>query len=193
MKACAALKRFKGNKTKAAESLGISRSTLLTRLEIAKRPTKTQESKTHQREEQLEADEKENSLSLSYYGRKISTVEELIEAAEVDTSIWEQDRLKVNTWEVGGKQDGGLWKMPLRQIWVTFKRKTNNVRSLESLLEDIKEKRPIKVKRNKIKRRKRRRVLEISIMDPHMGLQCQVPQSDHVWDLDLCENFILRS
>lgn len=149
---------------------------------------------------------KKDSLEIEYFGREIKTPEELLKHCEIDMEVWEEDRVTINHWPVGGKAHQGqndqghwrrqkLWKMQLIQIKITLKRKSDERRALQDLLDDIKKERKIHVpvKKAPKSRKKKKLALEIAIMDPHMGLECYTPEADQPWTTDLCEQFYLFS
>lgn len=192
-----AVEEHDGNISKAAKELGIPRKTLDNQYKAAMAENVTLE------KDKLKETRSDDAIDINYMGVRISTPEELLASCEIDFSIWEVDRIVINTWEVAGKRNLGqskegkwkgekLWKTPLRQIKVTLRRKQDPQRALENLLDDIRNERSTTIKRKKIpKSKKRRLALEIAIMDPHMGLYCHTPEADHTWDLDLCEQFYL--
>ena len=92
-----------------------------------------------------EKEESSTDLSLSLDGTPIHTIEQLIQACNVDTSIWEVDRFRTSTWtqKEGGEQ--------LYSVRATFKRTTNQ--TILQFLDDLKKglysyKAPTKVVRN---------------------------------------------
>ena len=76
---------------------------------------------------------------------------------------------------------------------IKLRRKSPAVRSLELLLEKIAAAQPFlpAVKRPRIPKVAPRRELEISILDPHLGLRCYQPGSDHVWDIATCRRMVM--
>jgi len=66
-----------------------------------------------------EKEESSTDLSLSLDGTPIHTIEQLIQACNIDTAIWEVDRFRTSTWTQ--KEDGEQ----LYSVRATFKRSTN--------------------------------------------------------------------
>lgn len=84
-----------------------------------------------------------------------------------------------------------LWKMPLRRVKVVLRKKENTLVAIQRILEDIGNKSLVVPKKVWKPSKKKRIALEISIMDPHMGLLCDIPMSDHKWDLELCRDYFM--
>jgi hypothetical protein len=123
----------------------------------------------------------------------IKSVQDALEAAEVDQGVWEVERYLINKWDQGSKLgkagEESIAVTPLWQVKIWLRRKTADVTSLESLLAEIR-KGPVVLpvyKRPTRKGSEPRRALEISIMDPHLGMHCFKPESHGSWSLDECE------
>jgi len=210
----------------AAEAIGVCRSTLQSRLAIAKREgydfpkgqgrskngrQAIMTSKHKKAKEDIKVSEKGDSLNIEYNGSLVKTPDELIKSCEIDLDIWEVSEITTNNWEVAGRINTGeqlvekngkvyklqqpqkLWKSPLRQIKVRFKRKSDEKMALEALIGKIADNSPVAklIKRPKLKSSKSQRMLEICIMDPHFGLNCFKPSSDQQWSLDECEEICM--
>lgn len=167
--------------------------------------------KSSKSEEDVKIREKGDSLSIEYKGTLVQTPEQLIESCEIDLDIWEVCEITTNSWEVAGRintgeelvEKGGkvfklqkpqqLWKSPLRQIKVRFKRKSDEKMALEALIEQISQDAPVAklIKRPQLKSSKNKRMLEVCIMDPHYGLNCFKPSSDQRWSLEECEELCM--
>lgn len=138
--------------------------------------------------EKLERKEGRDELGLVYHGRKIQTVEQLLEDTGVDLAIWEVASQVINTWEVGGKKKNGrglpesLWAMPLRQIKVTLRR-----RAPKPVQDAIREllNRPLP-KLPPVKHAKgSTHLLEVSLYDAHLGKLCWGKHTGTPYDLAL--------
>jgi len=198
-----AVETHKGNYTEAAKFLGIPRSTLKSRMDIIKR--REDQNQVTEKGEKQNIKQTANTIEIDYVGSTIKTPDQLVSDAQIDLDIWEVYEVNVNNWEVGGKindkanekgiKNQKLWKMPLRQIKIKLRKKSCEKAALENLLGLISEssktvpllKRP-KVSQSK---KKQKRALEISIMDPHYGLQCYKPESDMQWSLEECEDLCM--
>ena len=67
--------------------------------------------------EQVLRDERHNTATLESKSLRITTLEQLLEACNVDLSVWKVDRYVVNKWEVGTKiASGGVLVEPLFQV-----------------------------------------------------------------------------
>lgn len=192
--------RHKGNLVTAAAELGLSnRSVIWTRLNRAGMIAKLREStgQTHvgSKKENIKIKEQANSAEIEYLGDQIHTAEELLAKSGINMDLYEVERITVNNWEVAGakKQTDGIWKTGLRQIKVSLRRKRDETISLERLLQDLKSNSPIAKAYDYPKplAQTYRRALEVSIMDPHFGMQCYQGESDHDWNLEICSNICM--
>lgn len=76
------------------------------------------------KKEKIEKEEKGNKAKILSRSTRIKTLDQLLEATEVDLDIWEVERHKVNKWEVGSKDpDGNIVVEPLFQVKASLKRK----------------------------------------------------------------------
>jgi len=152
--------------------------------------------------ESLVQEYRKDCASLTSKSPAIRTLEDLLAVAKIDLTIWEVDRHEINQWQIARKatdsklvyQDGkrtgysydsgGMNVEPLWQVKAWLKRRTPLETALASLLGEIHKKAPTfqRIKRPKLKAR---RSLELSIMDPHIGLLCGRPEADGTWDLDI--------
>lgn len=136
----------------------------------------------------------------------VKTLEDAKREAEVDESIWYVYDWDVSTWTVTMKMEKGQKTVTLRrgddeeeaQQWqpsesvqqqqyrvhLKLRRKSPEILSIESLLDKLSsgtwkvpvyKQRPLGTER---------RALEISIMDPHLGLRCFRPAADLAWSLE---------
>lgn len=203
-----------GNFSAAGRILGIHRGN------VARKYKQAMEKRVYQSKEKVLKTVKKNDLTLNYIGEKISTPEDLIKDAEIDLEVWEEVERSINNWEVAGKLNLGqevktlkrqrqgkttsteehlawkpqsLWKSPLRQIKIRFRKKSNERLAIQALLKRMESGSPVvpRFKFPKAKKQGFRRELEISIMDPHFGLQCFPPGADRAWSLDDCESIVM--
>ncbi len=147
--------------------------------------------------------------SVSY---SIRTLDEALEAAKVDASVWDVERYAINKWDgfnkdverevvwSHGKATGRMTQharpivTPLWQVKVWLKRKQPEVVATESLIERLKSSSPfIKSAQRKPPRGKLRRSLEVSITDPHVGLVTHYPEGDGPQDLESAGATILAA
>ncbi len=80
---------------------------------------------------------KKNELELSCMDERITTVEELLDKAQVDTSEWQVVWQKVNQWEMLANQGGQTIIQPLYQVKATLKSLKEVVLSRELILDQI--------------------------------------------------------
>ena len=126
-----AVERY-GSVAKAAKVLGLPRTTLRDRVAQAKRELVDRQGNL---KECVKTTETDATLTVSYVGKKIVTIEDLIKDIDIDMNVFEIDRVDSTNWEVGGKLKDSLWKMPLRRIRAVFRRKSDERLALENLLE----------------------------------------------------------
>jgi hypothetical protein len=135
-----------------------------------------------------------NAAFLSVSARlHFKSVEEILDYAEVDKNVWEPYRNIVNSWDVTIKDEAGNPKTVTNwQNKVWLRRKGPEVKALEELLAKIEHKAPLvpKIARLKISSDSKRQ-LEISILDPHLGLRCFRPGADTAWTPELCEQMVM--
>lgn len=187
-----------GNLAATAKDLGSNRSTVWARLKSAglleRLREKTGGGPVTSAKEKIDLKESGDNVEITYVGEKISTESELLEAAGIDTSLYEVERIVVNNWEVAGsKSDDGVWKTGLKQIKISLRRKKDDRIAVENLLQKIESNSKVVTafKRNNSKKVKYKRSFELSIADPHYGLLCFQKESDHVWNLELCEDLCM--
>lgn len=145
-----------------------------------------------QGKESFYTDTRGDSMSISSKSTRIKTVEQALEKAEVDLSIWEVDRVQVNSWEVGrkniqsnieynGKEKFGTekdsGKFNVQELWqvkVWLKKKTRSIlkEALESLTRELRNN-PVSIY-NKAPEKSsyRDHLLEVSLFDFHFAKQC---------------------
>jgi hypothetical protein len=126
--------------------------------------------------------------------KTIRTLDEVLKEANIDTEIWEVERWVANKWDCVAKisRTGEEQRLEATELWqvkVWLRRKSREVCVLESLLKRLEDKSPValEIPRKTSRKATGRRSLEISIMDPHFGLQCVTPSSDASWGIHSCE------
>ena len=170
-----------GSLAKTAIALGIPyRSTVGHRLKKAglmermRAMTSTKQKTATTAKEKLTINERGQFTEVDYVGDQINTAEELLLKSGIDMELYEVERITVNNWEVAGaKPTSGIWKTGLKQIKVQLRRKRDERVAVDRVLQKLEDKSPItlKIKYPKDKKQKARRALEVSIMDPHYGMQ----------------------
>lgn len=139
--------------------------------------------------EKISVTENEGFANIEYIGEKIHTPEELLKKSGINVSLFEIERVITNVWEQAGKQsDSSLYKTNLRQIKVILRRKAVSQITVETLIARLEKTGPIrsKIVYPKAKKKTAKRALEISLMDPHLGLLAFKGESDHAWTPELC-------
>lgn len=189
---------------KAPSENGLCMTKKKNRSSLSQRAQQAQD-ELEQREKIEITEVKEGGLTLNYIGKRFTDPDQLIKEAGVDMDLFEVDRVVINNYETAGKLHFGqdetgywkpqeLWKTGNLQIKVWLRRKKDQLIALESLLKRLEKKSPIcrKIRRKRI-RKGNRRMIEISIMDPHLGMICHKPASQNTWSLDECEEMFMSS
>jgi hypothetical protein len=102
---------------------------------------------------------------------RICTLEALVEACQIDLTLWEVERLIINKWEVGvGDDNGGVNVEPLFQVKAFLKRKQATLAAIQEIealkkLAKADAKVPATVKPKKLTGN----MLELNIPDAHFG------------------------
>lgn len=125
---------------------------------------------------------------LSYRGTRIQTLEDLLAYAQVDTCIWEVERHTLNKYEVAAKTPEGMTTTMLYQIKAWLRRKAAEAKIqqlLGGLLEQFREAAPIQPA--KVRPAGRAGLLEISIMDHHLGKFCSPAETGQAYDPQIAE------
>lgn len=193
-----------GNLQATANTLGRSRSSIFYKLKraglLARLRSETSETTNTSYKEKLNITTKGEVVNVEYLGSSISTEEELLKATGLDMTLYDIERVVVNNWEVAGKKSksegSGVWKTGLRQVKITLKRKKSEHIAVESILAKLEAASPVMLKTKypqKPKDIKHKRALEVSVMDPHYGMQCFQGESDHSWGLEQCEQLCMWS
>jgi hypothetical protein len=147
--------------------------------------------------QEIESEYGTDAARITVRSLDIKTLDDALRVAKVDSSVWEVDRYIVNSWEttMGAKSAGGCSPQTYTnfQVKVWLKRKAPEVRSLEILLGEIQKNGPVSAPKPKAAKANGKfcRELEVSIVDPHLGLHCFEGGSDHNWDIETCEQMVL--
>jgi hypothetical protein len=127
-----------------------------------------------------------DSAGVGHIGFK--TEEELRGVANVPDE-YDCVSFKPNTWPI---QIKGKPPMVAHQAKGTFMPPKPGKFVIDNLLEELKANSPMVPRIHKPRQQKDpKRMLEISIMDPHVGLQCYKPESDANYDLDIARDLYL--
>lgn len=189
-----ALARFNGNASHAAESLGLSRTTLQSRIGMLKRNgvTLPKPESTRPAESTLvSGDTCELTRTTT---TRVKTLADLIWVCDIDTETWEVDRYVCNKWEMGSVPravgESKAWRRAntepviteLYQVKVWLKRRVVAIAArseIADLLADAKRRMP-KVARARLpKRAATGYMLELSIPDLHLGKLAWADETGH--------------
>jgi len=133
------------------------------------------------------SDDRQEIVSKS---RRIKTLEQALEAAQVDRKIWAVSRHVINKWEVGAKGNDGemvveaLWQV---KVWLSRKAPKIITDAIDSLFQGYKTFRPVAGFANisKGKRKKDSLLLEFALHDAHFGKLCWGKETGTDYDTKL--------
>ena len=146
------------------------------------------------RENELQDNVREGERDLSYRGTRIKTLADLLVYAEVDTRIWEVEKHTLNKYEIAAKSPDGMVTTMLFQIkaWLRRKVAAEKLQNLmQGLLEQFKQAAPIQPAI--MHRTGAKGLLEISIMDHHLGKYCSAPETGQAYDPDISERMFITA
>jgi hypothetical protein len=173
-----ALRAAGGNKSKAADALGVPRSTFRERIAAAQREGAGADPSAR---ETFHVTGDAATLT-RLVNTRIRTLAELIETCEIDTTEWMVERYVVNKWEVGAKDAAGKIAVePLFQVkaWLTRKRAVISARAeIEALLADAGKKAPARPRLLRLKKPDPV-LLELAIPDLHVGKLAWAPETGY--------------
>src|SRR5271156_5899586 len=137
-----------------------------------------------------ELEYKGDSFTINLEGTSIHTLDALLDHFKVDESEWEVVTFKVNTWQMGYKDNQGDAKShPLYQFKATLKKKVYIIDAkseIESLKEDAKNYShiPYRIDRNRCD--STGNMVEIMMPDSHLGKLAYGRETGHEdWDLGI--------
>lgn len=144
----------------------------------------------------LESKVTESASELSIYlpNTRIKTLQQLVEAYNVDTNIWKVDTWEANKWEVGAKNNQNKIEVTeLYQVKAKFKRQhtqvlLNEIRNdfIESLKGASAPPKHVLYRNNMVRMvSKDRCLLEVAVFDAHFGKLCWKEESGEDYDLDI--------
>jgi hypothetical protein len=137
----------------------------------------------------------------------IRTLDAALKEGKVDLKVWEVERYVINKWDQVAKKDVEVegdpkkptaWRRQLAaselwQVKVWLRRKIPQQMAWEELLSKLESNAPVvpKISYPKQPKDRGRYALEIDLFDPHIGLVCYPPESDHSWSIEKCEQFCM--
>jgi hypothetical protein len=130
-----------------------------------------------------------DARDLSYVGGQIQTADELLAYAQVDQQVWEIERQTVNKWEVGMRDaSGGVVTSPLFQIKIWLRRRVVQ-QQLQSLITGMLDAFKVAAPSARVITRPPAGdgLLEISILDLHLGKYCWAPEVGEAYNLDIAQ------
>jgi len=130
-----------------------------------------------------------DARDVSYVGGQIQTADELLAYAQVDQQVWEIERQTVNKWEVGMRDaSGGVVTSPLFQIKIWLRRRVAE-QQLQSLITGMLDAFKVAAPPARVITRPPSGdgLLEISILDLHLGKHCWAPEVGEAYNLDIAQ------
>jgi hypothetical protein len=149
---------------------------------------------TPARDNELEDHYHEGGRDLSYRGTRIQTMADVLEYAKVDLSQWEVTNCIVNKYEVAAKTPGGMITTMLYQIkvWLCRRVLEEKLQGLMlGVMEQFKKAAPIEPKL--VYPVGAKGLLEVSIMDQHLGKYCAEAETGRAYNIDIAERIYLTA
>ena len=185
----AALIQTNGNKQKAADLMGVPVTTFKDAAKFINKAV------IHAVTEDLQIKTNDDACIVTCRSKTIKTLEDALVAGNVDTTVWEVDHWVLNKWDCVSKTNlteaASLTATELWQVKVWLRRKQPEVQALENLLYELKNHKLKLPVANHRKCKQSPRELEISIVDPHLGMIGFEPEADAIWNIDKCEQIVL--
>jgi len=138
-------------------------------------------------QERFEHKEDNDSVQIRSVSERIQTVDEALEHASVNTTVWKVDRFVVNSWEAPSKEHGvtTLWQV---KVWLIRRASKPITEGLETLYKRILEHKPAVPNKNRKPITADKHLLEVSLFDHHFGKLGWEPESDSQYDLGSSES-----
>lgn len=126
-----------------------------------------------------------NTQEIHSVAHDVTTVEDALRKAKVDTDVWEIERFLINSWECVGVE---LGRQPLWQVKVWLKRKVASVLvdSVDAICKRLEKCSP-KFPKPCAKRVREPHLLEVGLYDVHFGKLAWQPETGTNYDLSIAE------
>lgn len=133
----------------------------------------------------FEIESDSNTQAIHSVAHDVTTVDDALKKAKVDTDIWEVERFLINSWECVGSEMG---RQPLWQVKVWLRRKAPKILTdtVESICNRLAKHSP-KFPKPSAKRCREPHLLEIGLYDVHFGKLAWEPETGTNYDLHLAE------
>ena len=144
------------------------------------------------RENELQDNVHDGERDLSYRGTRIQTLADLLVYAQVDTRVWEVERHVINKYEVAAKTLEGITTTMLFQIKAWLRRRVAEEKLqnlMQGILEQFRQAAPIQPPI--VHRAGSKGLLEISIMDHHLGKYCCELETGRAYDPEISERMFI--
>jgi hypothetical protein len=182
----------------AKDGHGYSKRQIRRRLNPLKNGPTSKEINRSELKEEIIRDYNGDTAYISTKSWKITTVEDAIEKAGVDTELWEKDRYLINSWEVTMSGDKSSTKEDTTytnwQVKVWLKRKVPSILEVRKdiLMEEMKIHSPI-YSYPHISVGNRRFMYEIDLFDIHYGKKAWEKETGENYDCDIAEERSLHA
>lgn len=187
----------------AAKEIGCERSSVRKALE---RYGLYRNAKQTKRERKITKEIRDGLLNITVRSLDVRTAEDALRVAKVDLGAWTVVKQRITYSEVTmrerqGQDSRGRWLPDVPNTYtnchvqVTLKPKAPELLAGEELLEEIKKHSPVvpalHIPPKKLTRSLDRH-LEVSLMDPHLGLTCYPPGADNPWSIEAANRMVAR-
>jgi hypothetical protein len=128
---------------------------------------------------------------------RVLSLDELIRQAKVDLELWAIERHVINKWEAGAKDlEGNIVVKPLWQVkaWLRPLTEPPIIREIwAAMLADIRAERSAKAKPLRLKLRGDRHLLELGVVDVHVGKLSWAEEVGQDYDVQLAETAFVEA
>jgi len=126
--------------------------------------------KSVEEQRKFEVKSDDGKLALESISERISTLEQALDHAKVDRTVWEVDRYTINSWECAAKYDDGLRTITLFQVKAFLRRLVTETAqsALEKLCKQLAKPRSLRHMGRKCKS-KDPHMLVVALFDAHFG------------------------
>lgn len=172
-----------------AQSFGVA-----TQIAATPAPATTTPEANSARDNELQDNVREGERDLSYRGTRIQTLADLLVYAQVDTRVWEIEKHTLNKYEIASKSPDGMVTTMLFQIKAWLRRKVVEEKLqnlMQGILEQFQKAAPIQPAI--IHRPGGKGLLEVSIMDHHLGKYCSELETGKAYDADISERMFITA
>lgn len=186
-----------GNMAAAARALGISRNVAW---QTHKKGVDAGQIPAAGNGEGVKVEGSGDQCVMSLRSHTVRTLDAALAEGHVDLTKWKVVRWTLNKWDVAAKlatetANGKSEKLTATELWqvkVWFEPRSEPELAISELIQKLKDNSPIRLPISRASANaSHRRIFELSVMDPHLGLHCFPKASDRAWSLEDCERVML--